>query len=56
MFPEIVDSTHATREAAEFFHSYFTAKSRHDVEATKNHFSKTTMTYIDATLGWAFYT
>lgn len=34
MFPEIVDATHATPTAAEFFHSFFTAKSRHDVDAT----------------------
>jgi len=53
---EIVDTTHATREAAEFFHSFFTAKNRHDVDATMNHFSKTTLTYMDATLGWPFYT
>jgi len=52
----IVDTTHATREAAEFFYSFFTAKNRHDVDATMNHFSKTTLTYMDATLGWPFYT
>lgn len=40
MFPEIIDATHATPKAAEFFHSFFTAKSRHDVDATMNHFSK----------------
>jgi hypothetical protein len=56
MFSEIVNATHATPKAAEFFHSFFTAKSRHDVDATMNHFSKTTLTYIDATLGWPFYT
>ena len=44
MFPEIVDASHATPKAAEFFHSFLTAKSRHDVDATKNHFSKTTLT------------
>jgi hypothetical protein len=56
LFPEVVDATHATPKAAEFFHSFFTAKSRHDVDATMNHFSKTTLTYIDATLGWPLYT
>lgn len=56
LFPEIVDATHATPKAAEFFHSFFTAKSRHDVDATMDHFSKTTLTYIDATLGWPMYT
>jgi hypothetical protein len=31
LFPEIVDVTHATPKAADFLHSFFTAKSRHDV-------------------------
>ena len=52
--PKIVDVTHASKESAAFFHSFFTAKSRHDVDATMNHFSKSTLTYIDATLGWSF--
>jgi len=56
LFPEIVDVTHATPKAAEFFHSFFTAKSQHNVDATMNDFSNGTLTYIDATLGWAFYT
>ena len=56
LLPEAVDLTHATRNAAAFFYSFFTAKSRHDVDAAMNHFSKSTLTYIDATLGWAFYT
>ena len=56
LFPEIVDASHATAKASAFFHSVFTAKSRHDVDATMDHFSRTTLTYMDATLGWAFYT
>jgi hypothetical protein len=55
LFPEIVDATHATPKAAAFFHSLFTAKSRHDVDSTMDYFSRTTLTYIDATLGWPFY-
>lgn len=55
-FPEIADASHATVQATAFFHSFFTAKSRHDVDATMDHFSRTTLTYMDATLGWAFYT
>lgn len=55
LFPEIVDTAHTTEKAAAFFHSFFTAKSRHDVGATMDHFSRTTLTYIDATLGWPFY-
>jgi ketosteroid isomerase-like protein len=56
LFPEIVDASHATGKASAFFHSFFTAKSRHDVDATMDHFSRTTLIYIDATLGWPFYT
>ncbi|HEU0200726.1 MAG TPA: hypothetical protein VFR86_09845 [Burkholderiaceae bacterium] len=56
LIPEIVDVTHATKKSAAFFRSFFMAKSRHDVDATMNHFSKSTLTYIDATLGWPFYT
>jgi len=56
LFPKVVDTTHATPKAAEFFDSFFTAKSRHEVDATMNHFSTTTLTYIDATLGWPLYT
>lgn len=53
--PKVVDTAHATTASAAFFKSFFTAKSRHDVDATMNHFSKTSLTYIDATLGWPFY-
>ena len=56
LFPEIVDVKHATPKAAEFFHSFLTAKSQHNVDATMNDFSNSTLTNIDATLGWAFYT
>ena len=56
LIPEIVDVTHATKNSAAFFDSFFTVKSRHDVDAAMNHFSKSSLTYIDATLGWAFYT
>jgi len=55
LFPDVVDTTHATEEAAALFHSFFTAKSRHDVEATMDHFSTSMVAYIDATLGWPFY-
>lgn len=51
----MVDSSHATAGAVRFFNSFFTAKSRHNVDATMGHFSKAKLTYIDATLGWPFY-
>ena len=44
LIPEIVDVTHATKKSAALFHSFFTAKSRHDVDAAMNHFSKSTLT------------
>lgn len=53
--PDVSDSTHATPKTAAFFESFFTAKSRHDVNATMNHFSTESLTYIDAALGWPFY-
>jgi len=56
LLPEIVDVTHTTKKSAAFFDSFFRAKSRHDVDASMNHFSKSSLTYMDATLGWAFYT
>jgi hypothetical protein len=53
-YPDALDATHATKKAAAFFTSFFTAKSKHDVAATMKHFSKGTLTYVDATLGWPF--
>ena len=43
------------REAAKFFKSYFTAKSEHKPVPTTDHFSEAHLTYIDAALGWPFY-
>jgi hypothetical protein len=40
---------------AAFFKSYFTTKSEHKPVATSDHFSEAHLTYIDATLGWPFY-
>ncbi|HXX04350.1 MAG TPA: hypothetical protein VEJ37_08445, partial [Xanthobacteraceae bacterium] len=37
------------------FKSYFTAKSEHKPAATTDHFSEAHLTYIDAALGWPFY-
>jgi hypothetical protein len=55
IYPDVVDTSHATPEAAKFFKSYFTAKSEHQPAATTDHFSDAHLTYIDATLGWPFY-
>lgn len=50
-FPAVLDSSHASNAAAEFFRSYFTAKSKQGVAGTMQHFLPG---YADATLGWVF--
>jgi hypothetical protein len=55
LYPEIVSTSHATPEVASFFKSYFTAKSEHKPVPTTDHFSEAHLTYIDAALGWPFY-
>jgi len=52
VYPQVVDARHASDAARSFFASFFTAKSRHDVDATMQHFSPNLVTYTDATLGW----
>lgn len=52
MYPQIVDTSHASDEVRTFFASFFTAKSRHDVAETMEHFSPHLVTYTDVTLGW----
>ena len=54
-YPDVVDTSHATPDAAKFFKSYFTAKSEHKPVPTTDHFSEAHLTYIDAALGWPFY-
>jgi len=54
-YPNVVDTSHATPDAAAFFKSYFTAKSEHKPVPTTDHFSEAHLTYIDAALGWPFY-
>ena len=55
LYPNVVNTSHATPEAASFFKSYFTAKSEHKPVPTTDHFSDAHLTYIDAALGWPFY-
>jgi hypothetical protein len=54
-YRDVVDTSHATAQAASFFKSYFTAKSEHKPVATTDHFSSQHLTYIDAALGWPLY-
>jgi len=55
IYPDVVNTSHATPEAAAFFKSYFTAKSEHKPVPTTDHFSEVHLTYIDAALGWPYY-
>ena len=55
LYPEVVNTSHATPQVASFFKSYFTAKSEHKPVPTTEHFSEAHLTYIDAALGWPFY-
>jgi len=50
--PDIAETTKADPQTVDFFRSYFTAKSRHDVDATMSFFSPQLLTYTDAILGW----
>jgi hypothetical protein len=50
-YPNIADTTHASRDAARFFRSFFTAKSEHNPTALMQHFSLTNAYYIDASSG-----
>ncbi|MGI5253877.1 nuclear transport factor 2 family protein [Actinacidiphila glaucinigra] len=49
-----VDVSRATPWLADFFTSYFEAKSGTDVDRLMEHFSRTSIVYTDATVGWAF--
>jgi hypothetical protein len=55
LYPDVVDTSHATPQVTAFFKSYFTAKSEHKPVPTTEHFSEAHLTYIDAALGWPFY-
>jgi TAT (twin-arginine translocation) pathway signal sequence len=51
-----VDTSHATPEVVRFFAAYFRDKSSGDPDATMAHFTPKPFAYIDAILGWPFYT
>ncbi len=52
VYPQIVQTDHATPATARLLEAFFTAKSRHDVAKTVSFFSPDLATYTDATLGW----
>ena len=51
-----IDVSHATPDLVCLLTGFFAAKSAHDPAGTMAYFSRNKLTYIDGTLGWAFYT
>ncbi len=47
----VTDTSHATREVAEIFRGFYTAKSEHNAAKLMTYFSKTNAYYIDASSG-----
>jgi len=54
LYPNIVDSSHASSLVTEFFQGYFTAKSLHHADQWLQFFHPTQVVYYDATLGEGF--
>jgi hypothetical protein len=50
-YPDITDTSHASRKAAEIFRGFFTAKSEHDANALMTYFAQDPVLYIDASSG-----
>lgn len=50
-YPDIVDTSHASKDAADFFRVFFTAKSVHHPAEMMEHFARDKVLYIDATSG-----
>jgi hypothetical protein len=55
-FDVAIDISHATKDVAAFLVKYYTAKSAKDEDATMSYFAQQNFTYIDAVLGWSWYT
>ncbi|MFD4674508.1 hypothetical protein ACFWNN_32630 [Lentzea sp. NPDC058450] len=52
----VIDASHATREVAARFSDYFRTKSSKTPDGLMAFFDRRNTTYIDAILGWPFYT
>jgi len=50
-YPDIVDASHASKGAADFFRTFFTVKSLHQPAEMMKHFAREKVLYIDATSG-----
>jgi len=51
----VIDSSHATPEAAVLLQRYFARKSAHDLDGWMSYFSRDPLTYIDAVVDAAYY-
>ncbi|MFF3334898.1 hypothetical protein ACFYWX_36075 [Streptomyces sp. NPDC002888] len=50
VLPNVLETSHASREAAALFHAYYTAKSRYDIDAFIDFFNPGQMAYFDSPL------
>ncbi|HEX5420835.1 MAG TPA: nuclear transport factor 2 family protein [Gammaproteobacteria bacterium] len=50
-YPDITDTSHASRKAAQILRGFFTAKSAHDADALMTYFAQDPVLYIDASSG-----
>jgi len=50
-YPDIVDTSHASKDAADFFRVFFTGKSLHRPGEMMEHFARDKVLYIDAASG-----
>ncbi|MHC8372809.1 nuclear transport factor 2 family protein [Pseudomonas sp. MDT1-85] len=51
-YPDIADISHAEPETAMLFKSFFSVKSKKNIDETMSYFSPHLLTYTDATFGW----
>jgi hypothetical protein len=50
-YPDIADTSHTTKKAADVFRGFFSAKSAHDADALMTYFARDPVLYIDASSG-----
>jgi hypothetical protein len=50
-YPDVADTSHTTKKAADVFRGFFSAKSAHDADALMTYFAHDPVLYIDASSG-----
>ncbi|HEU4617794.1 MAG TPA: hypothetical protein VFV10_07115 [Gammaproteobacteria bacterium] len=50
-YPDVTDTSHASKKAADVFRGFFSAKSAHDADALMTYFARDPVLYIDASSG-----